>query len=258
MGWIECHGGDHSKQSNYSTGWFSSCTVFAIWTWPTTFFYWFWTLCTFRPTFRSDGMDDLWKPLVRAFFNLRLYSTWWFWWIHLRGLFYFPISFGSACMGFSSRPIRWWIYFLSSVISMVAPTWCHGPTWGDPSWENVDRFDNRIDTVNLVIHLSKGKQSALLRVSPVGRRLLNNWPLSLAITFCRNVQLTAVEPPLFQLCSSDQTRSYGQHDKVPGHAWKYGASSLLVLLVRLTHLCTQFGRFVSCYRPLWGGPTSIP
>ena len=29
-------------------------------------------------------------------------------------------------------------HFLSSVISMVAPTWCHGPIGGNPLWETVD------------------------------------------------------------------------------------------------------------------------
>ena len=30
-------------------------------------------------------------------------------------------------IGFSSQRITTMIHFLSSVISMVAPTWCHGP-----------------------------------------------------------------------------------------------------------------------------------
>ena len=54
------------------------------------------------------------------------------------------------------------IQFLSSVISMVAPTWCHGAIGGNPfvgdwglTWlPNLPHF-------NLVIRLSKTKQSAL-------------------------------------------------------------------------------------------------
>ena len=40
----------------------------------------------------------------------------------------------SNCMwgGFSSERITSMIHFLSSVISMVTPTWCHGANWGNP------------------------------------------------------------------------------------------------------------------------------
>ena len=44
---------------------------------------------------------------------------------------------------------------------MVTPTWCHGAIWGIQFRENVDRPDYWIDTFNLVIRLSKAKQSAL-------------------------------------------------------------------------------------------------
>ena len=45
---------------------------------------------------------------------------------------------------------------------MVAPTWCHGPTGGNPRWENVDRPDLRIYIfIILVIRLSKVQQMAI-------------------------------------------------------------------------------------------------
>ena len=45
---------------------------------------------------------------------------------------------------------------------MVAPTWWHGPTGGNPRWENVDRPDLRIYIfIILVIRLSKVQQMAI-------------------------------------------------------------------------------------------------
>ena len=53
--------------------------------------------------------------------------------------------------------------FLSSVISMVAPTRCHGPIWGNLlCGVNADWTDFRIYTFELVIRLSKLQQMALL------------------------------------------------------------------------------------------------
>ena len=40
--------------------------------------------------------------------------------------------------GIQSLTDHWHDPFLSSVISMVAPTRCHGPTWGNPLWEIVE------------------------------------------------------------------------------------------------------------------------
>ena len=53
--------------------------------------------------------------------------------------------------------------FLSSVISMVAPTWCHGANWRQPSsgWVLTD-LNSEFTHFNLVIHLSNAKQSAFL------------------------------------------------------------------------------------------------
>ena len=51
--------------------------------------------------------------------------------------------------------------FLSRVTPMVAPTWCHRAFWGNlRCGVNVDRLEFRIDTFELVIRLSKVKQSA--------------------------------------------------------------------------------------------------
>ena len=52
--------------------------------------------------------------------------------------------------------------FLSSVIPMVAPTWCHRAKWGNfLRGVNVDWFELRIYTFILVIHLSIVQQLAL-------------------------------------------------------------------------------------------------
>ena len=52
--------------------------------------------------------------------------------------------------------------FLSSVIPMVAPTWCHRALWGNLlCGVNVDWLEFWIDTFELVIHLNKVQQSAL-------------------------------------------------------------------------------------------------
>ena len=39
---------------------------------------------------------------------------------------------GSCIQGIQFQPDPMKDQFLSSVISMVAPTWCHGPIWGNP------------------------------------------------------------------------------------------------------------------------------
>ena len=67
--------------------------------------------------------------------------------------------------------------FLSSVISMVTPTWCHGPIGGNPgSGRLLTDLTSEFTVFNLVIRLSKVKQSALFRVSPVEVGVLNNLP----------------------------------------------------------------------------------
>ena len=52
--------------------------------------------------------------------------------------------------------------FLSSVIPMVAPTWCHRASWGNlRCGVNVDSFELWIDTFELVIRISKVQQLAI-------------------------------------------------------------------------------------------------
>ena len=59
--------------------------------------------CLYRNTF----------PLFRYFFEV----------VYLRSLVLIYLH----VRGFGSQRITSMIHFLSSVISMVAPTWCHGP-----------------------------------------------------------------------------------------------------------------------------------
>ena len=51
-------------------------------------------------------------------------------------------------------------HFLSSVISMVAPTWCHGPIGGNPVGRLLTEWMSEFTIFNLVIRLRKWKQSA--------------------------------------------------------------------------------------------------
>ena len=78
------------------------------------------------------GMDDLWKPgkgFGRTNFGiLPYYSKDYL----IVDYFELIVASGFAWQGFSSHWITTRIHFLSSVISMVAPTWCHGPVWGNP------------------------------------------------------------------------------------------------------------------------------
>ena len=106
-------------------------------------------------------------------------------------------------MGFSSQPIRWWINFLSSVISMVAPTWCHGPTWGNPFGRMLTELTSEFTHFNPVIRLRKGKPPAFSRVS-------HRW--SKCWTMCRRPGFNSfliyaagsrAKPPFFSWCSSD-------------------------------------------------------
>ena len=68
--------------------------------------------------------------------------------------------------GFNSHWITSLIHFQPSVISMMAPTWCHGPIWGYPFPETLNERTSEFIHFNLVIRLSEGKQLALFRFSP--------------------------------------------------------------------------------------------
>ena len=68
--------------------------------------------------------------------------------------------------GFGSERITQMIHFLSSVIStMVVPTWCHGPIWGNSlpgeCKTNDDERISEFTLCNWAIHLSKVKPSAI-------------------------------------------------------------------------------------------------
>ena len=111
-------GNGTAKPRTASPTYSTSCTFAAIWTLDGLFPYL--VLClynSFSPTFRFEGMDQHWKPLVRALDSLRYsrYSTWLSRWVHLRGLLQFTICFGFAWLGFSSHWITTMIHFLSSV-----------------------------------------------------------------------------------------------------------------------------------------------
>ena len=91
--------------------WSSSCTDSAIWIWAIIFS----TGLSFSSISEPSAglwVGNLWIGLHSPPSD---FPAWLFWWILRWGLPYFLVFFGYACTGFSSQPIRWWIYFLSSV-----------------------------------------------------------------------------------------------------------------------------------------------
>ena len=181
----------------------------------------------FGPTFRTSSMDDYWKPLVRTsgswtskFFTILLRITsWWTPLIH---------SYLWFCMTGIQFPMDHFVDpFQSSVISMVAPTWCDGPIWGNPSWENLDRLDNRIYTFNLVIRLRMLEQSAFFQVSLRRRRVLNSWPWYVASFFLYMRSWQPCKPPFLTLLKRLAAVFFlPQHSDVSHLSW---ASSTVAL-----------------------------
>ena len=87
---------------------------------------------------------------------------------------------------------------------------------------------------NLVIRLSKVKQSALFRVSHCRSRCVEQRAAVPGTHFFLTLQLTAdgEKPPSFQLCSRDRPLSQIPCSKATGHAFRCGSTSFLVLSVR--------------------------
>ena len=152
-------------------------------------------------------------------------------------------------MGFSSQPTRWWIYFLSKCDFHGGSDKVPWTQLREPVWENVDRVDFRIHTFNLGIHLRNLEQLAFFRVSlrwslcwTIGR-----WYWALILLSRCTVRRGNL---LFQLCSNDRSLStaFDIHHMARRQDMLAGMVLLLlmVILVRLTQLCTQFGRFGSC------------
>ena len=68
---------------------------------------------------RAHLSRSWWPPLSHIYIYLQLYTC-------------IYIFSGYLLKGFSSQRITPMIQFLSSVISMGGPTWCHGPIRGNP------------------------------------------------------------------------------------------------------------------------------
>ena len=125
-----------------------------------------------------------------------------------------------------------WSFLVKCVIH-GGSTWCHGPNWGNPRWENVDWPDFRIDTFKLVIRLSKVQQSAFFHFSPVGRFGVELLP---AVSGTHLFQVKCIvwqprQPGFFQLCWSDRSLS-AVHEE-----WRQQACPLTISICR----CVFFG-----------------
>ena len=145
--------------------------------------------------------------------------------------------------------------FLSSVISMVAPTWCHGPTWGNPFGRMLTELTSEFTHFNVVIRLSKGNIHPFFRVSPRRCRLLNSGPLYWAINFFLAAMLTAAKPPfssVAQVLATAATHVRRQQ------ACPLPAGMVSLVSGEVNQLCTQF---VKIWKPLHaprGWPTTFP
>ena len=85
-----------------------------------------------------------------------------------------------------------------------------GPFEETPLWETLHRPDFGIDTLNLVIHLSKVQQLAIFQLLTLSIDVLNNVPQYGASIFSRRMQPTAVNtsfsPLLKRQTASHMTR----------------------------------------------------
>ena len=88
----------------------------------------------------------------------RHYSSLFFWGLPPEGLPLIHNHVWFAWKGFNSHWITSLIHVQSNVISLVAPTWCHGP-W-TPLRETWNERTSEFTLFNLVSRLSMGKQSA--------------------------------------------------------------------------------------------------
>ena len=127
--------------------------------------------------------------------------------------------------------------------------WTH---WREPRLGRLSTdLTSEFTFFNLVIRLSKVKQSAFFRVSPVVSFLVE-----LLAAATGHSPFSSLQPYwqprnllLFQLCSRDRLLSQ-QHDKVPGRA--LGLVLLPFWYFRwgkpVVHLINEFG---SCLYPMW-------
>ena len=109
---------------------------------------------------------------------------------------------------------------MSSVISMVAPTWCHGPTSGNPFGRMLTELTSEVTHSNPVIRLRKGKPSAFFSGLTRRSRLLNNVPPFWAPSYSE-LAADSRETSFFNFArETDRCPSF-LHDKVSGHAFRY-------------------------------------
>ena len=112
--------------------------------------------------------------------------------------------------------------------------WTH---WREPRLGRLlTDLTSEFTVFNLVIRLSKGKQSALLRVSPIAVVGLNYWPLDRAFTcFSESATASRVKPPFSNFA----------RETAPSHSNITGNRHVLFLQVwsswffgEVNHLCT--------------------
>ena len=130
--------------------------------------------------------------------------------------------------------------FLSSVISMVAPTWCHGAIWGNPLRWVSTVLNSEFTHFNSVIRLSKGNNqpcglSALLNVP----RLRTSQDPSDRFSFCVR-SFGTTRNSIFYYCSNFCSVIASCHDTWirQAHVLQVWFSFLLVLWWGENMLCT--------------------
>ena len=126
--------------------------------------------------------------------------------------------------------------------------WTH---WREPRLGRLlTEWTSEFTVFNLVIRLSKGKQSAFFRVSLVDVAV-EQWAAVIGHSpFFGLCACTPWKPSFFQRCSRDRPLSYQLHDQVSGHACKYGISFFWFSWwgQQVVH---PINELVSCLCPIW-------
>ena len=176
-------------------------------------------------------------PKQVCFSTFRIFPTLNFRWILRRGLlFVLGLVLVFAYMGFQFPTDPTKDQFLSSVISMVAPTWCHGPTWGNPCGECWTELTSEFTIFNLGIHLRNLEQLAFFRVSPVAAVGWTNCSLCLGFKLFRRNHADSCKTSFFHFAR--ETASGTCSSKATG-TWLFPLGVVsLVFSVRLTSCAT--------------------
>ena len=146
----------------------------------------------------------------------------------------------------------------SRVISMVAPTWCHGANWGNPVWGDCWRFDCRIDTFNLIIRLGKGQQSAFLLISLYDVPLLLWSHVKLwELLFCQRHTVPNNLKPRFYCSFSLWSETWHERQKATGMS-SSGRYGLFGIWWGWTYCASNSMELERLFMPLRHDLTTVP